>query len=208
MLRMRSMRLIACGLIFSIISADAEDSAELSPHDRLMEKMLSSKIEAFDIQNASLGELVDYLQTITKAADPARVGIIFAYEPRQTDGWKPQFSLTLKNTTLKKILDQLDDNDVGYRVENYDITLWMIGDEEFSRREFKVPTGFFGRNYPYQKDKIDVGDEFQAKGVRSPAGSSAEYIPAKGTVVVAGTARYVEEVDEVLSQFRIKGAKK
>ena len=192
---------------FADLQADddyqAKEALWLTDHAHLVKKLETLVIGDVDFKNATADEVLDFIRSNSKAADPDHLGInimadtncLFILRSRTYD-------MHLKRATIRDVINQLH---ALLRVSAGDfiVKLSMPGDEEMWERVYPVADNTLAINESMliDKDKLiyNVRPLFETKGIKFPSGTCAIYdLPNKKLIIRAINEETLIRIDEIL----------
>jgi len=188
----------------SIRASDVPDAQEtealwLADHDKLVHKVQTLVIGDVNLKEVTGPQLLDFVRRQSKLFDPDHQGVNIVNSWPELDSIK--LDVKLKHATVEQVLHSIPMCRVD--VGDFVVELEPEGDEEMWSRTFNVPDNVLPINPSMLTDKrkqiYDVRPLFEAKGIKFPPGTSADYdLPAKTLTVILPDSEEIIHVDRIL----------
>jgi beta-lactamase regulating signal transducer with metallopeptidase domain len=193
-----------------ILTVRLVDAVEI-PQRTTGEKLNSIVIPQCDFKDASVGDVLLYLQNQSQLNDPYKEGIniVFKEKPSEVDVGHPwqgggKVTMSLTGMTVGKVLDLVMAMSVyKYKVEEHCVYVYPASEINWVMLVRTYPltaklSEIIGR---IDGDAVqDVVKPISEAGIEFPKGSKAKYLPKSKKLVVRNTQEQLEKIEKLLKE--------
>ncbi len=184
----------------------ATNPANLAKMTHKVDTLIIPKV---DFKDASVEDVLRFLQAESNTVDPDHEGITFVLKQNK----HPMFvTITLTNISIRKALDYLTQmTNLKYSIGEY--AVYFFPNDESSElmlvRSYRnLPDGFLGLK-PDASGNIehyDVKQAFENRGIKFLVGAVAAYFPKTKPLVVRNTADQLDLIEAMLKPQALKNS--